>query len=197
MRSWTPLEGPYHGFLITHGKSISIADYLTLKEGDRVRSRPTCHYAYHPCDDAVLSLHEFAGKNWRLQHRKRLMMEEITSGTDELGVLLMGPPKGVYWFGSRLTIAEARRVAPHNNATSLQVTAAVLAGVVWALEHPREGIVEPEEMDFARVLEIARPYLGQMVGVHSDWTPLDGRERLFTEDLDREDPWQFKNIRVV
>jgi homospermidine synthase len=197
VRSWTPLEGPYHGFLITHGESISIADYLTLTEGDRVRSRPTCHYAYHPCDDAVLSLHEFAGKNWRLQHRKRLMMEEITSGTDELGVLLMGSPKGVYWFGSRLTIAEARRVAPHNNATSLQVTAAVLAGVVWALEHPREGIVEPEEMDFARVLEIARPYLGQMVGVHGDWTPLDGRERLFTEDLDREDPWQFKNIRVV
>jgi homospermidine synthase len=196
VRSWTPLEGPYHGFLITHGESISIADYLTVRDGDRVRSRPTCHYAYHPCDDAVLSLHEFAGKNWRLQNRKRLMMEEITSGIDELGVLLMGPPKGVYWYGSRLTIEEARRVAPHNNATSLQVTAAVLAGVVWALEHPNEGIIEPEEMDFARVLDVARPYLGEMVGVHGDWTPLDGRERLFPEDLDREDPWQFKNIRV-
>src|SRR6516162_5308023 len=133
VRSWTPLEGPYHGFLITHGESISIADYLTLRDGNRVRSRPTCHYAYHPCNDAVLSLHEFAGKNWQLQRLKRLMMEEISSGTDELGVLLMGPPKGVYWFGSRLTIAEARRIVPHNNATSLQVTAAVLAGVVWAL----------------------------------------------------------------
>ena len=197
VRSWTPLEGPYHGFLITHGESISIADYLTLRDGNRVRSRPTCHYAYHPCDDAVLSLHEFAGKNWRLQPMKRLMMEEITSGIDELGVLLMGPPKGVYWFGSRLTIAEARRTAPHNNATSLQVTAAVLAGVVWALEHPRQGIVEPEEMDFERILDVARPYLGEMVGVRGDWTPLDDRESLFAEDLDREDPWQFKNVRVV
>src|SRR5436190_208178 len=197
VRSWTPLEGPYQGFLITHGESISIADYLTVRDGHTVRHRPTCHYAYHPCDDAVLSLHEFAGKNWRLQNRKRLMMEEITSGTDELGVLLMGPPKGVYWYGSRLTIAEARRVAPHNTATSLQLTAAVLAGVGWALEHPNEGIVEPEGMDFARVLGIARPYLGEMVGVHGDWTPLDDRERLFPEDLDREDPWQFKNIRVV
>jgi homospermidine synthase len=197
VRSWTPLEGPYHGFLITHGESISIADYLTLKEGDTVRSRPTCHYAYHPCDDAVLSLHEFAGKGWRLQDRKRLMMEEIATGIDELGVLLMGPPKGVYWFGSCLTIAEARRVAPHNNATSLQVTAAVLAGMVWAIEHPREGIVEPEEMDFERVLEIARPYLGEVVGVYGDWTPLKDRERLFPEDLDREDPWQFKNVRVL
>ena len=197
VRSWTPLEGPYHGFLITHGESISIADYLTLRDGNRVRSRPTCHYAYHPCDDAVLSLHEFSGKNWQLQRLKRLMMEEISSGTDELGVLLMGPPKGVYWFGSRLTIAEARRTAPHNNATSLQVTAAVLAGVVWALEHPRQGIVEPEQMDFARILDIARPYLGEMVGVRGDWTPLDGRESLFAEGLDREDPWQFKNVRVA
>src|SRR5262249_48624680 len=111
VRSWTPLEAPYHVFLITHGKSISIADYLTLRDGARVLSRPTCHYAYHPCDDAVLSLHEFAGKNWRLQNRKRLMMEEIASGTDELGVLLMGPADGVYWYGSRVTIAQARRGA--------------------------------------------------------------------------------------
>jgi homospermidine synthase len=197
VRSWTPLEGPYHGFLITHGESISIADYLTIAEGGAARYRPTCHYAYHPCDDAVLSLHEFAGKNWRLQARKRLMMNEIAKGVDELGVLLMGQAGGVYWYGSRLSIDEARRVAPHNNATSLQVTAAVLAGVVWAIEHPHEGIVEPEALDFARILEIAGPYLGDVIGVRGDWTPLADRESLFAEDLDRDDPWQFKNIRVV
>ncbi len=195
VRSWTPLEGPYQGFLITHGELISIADYLTVRDGDTIRSRPTCHYAYHPCDDAVLSLHELAGKNWRLQDRKRLMMEEITTGIDELGVLLMGHSKGVYWYGSRLSIAEARRT-PHNNATSLQVTAAVLAGTIWAIEHPRAGIVEPEELDYERILEIARPYLGEVVGVYGDWTPLRDRERLFPEDLDRDDPWQFKNVRV-
>jgi homospermidine synthase len=197
VRSWTPLEGPYHGFLITHGESISIADFLTVREGGEARYRPTCHYAYHPCDDAVLSLHELAGKNWRLQAQKRLMMDEICKGTDELGVLLMGSPKGVYWYGSRLTIAGARRAAPHNNATSLQVTAAVLGGVIWAIEHPQQGVVEPEDMDFARIIEIARPYLGDVVGVYGEWSPLDDRERLFPEDLDRDDPWQFENIRVV
>ena len=125
------------------------------------------------------------------------MMDEIDKGIDELGVLLMGAPKGIYWYGSRLTIEEARRVAPHNNATSLQVTAAVLGGLVWALEHPQAGIVEPEDLDFVRVLDIARPYLGEIVGVYGDWTPLEDRGRLFPEDLDREDPWQFKNMRVV
>jgi homospermidine synthase len=197
VRSWTPLEGPYLGFLITHGESISIADYLTVRDGARVSYRPTCHYAYHPCDDAVLSLHELAGKNWELQTAKRLMMDEITTGIDELGVLLMGQAGGVYWYGSRLTIDEARRVAPYNNATSLQVTAAVLAGMVWAIEHPRAGITEPDEIDFQRILEIAGPYLGDVVGVYGDWTPLQNRERLFPEDLDRDDPWQFKNIRVL
>jgi homospermidine synthase len=197
VRSWTPLEGPYTGFLITHNESISTADYFTVRDGDAVRYRPTCHYAYHPCDDAVLSVHELGGKNWQLHDRKRLMMDEIISGIDELGVLLMGHKGGVYWYGSRLSIEQTRAIVPHNNATSLQVTAAVLAGMVWAIEHPRAGLVEPEELDFARILEVAGPYLGDVVGVRGDWTPLVDRERLFPEDLDRDDPWQFKNIRVV
>ena len=197
VRTWTPLEGPFHGFLVTHNEAISIADYYTLKQGGTVRYRPTVHYAYHPCDDAVLSLHEIAGKNWTLQANKRLMMREIVDGTDELGVLLMGHSKGAYWFGSRLSIHEARKLAPYNNATSLQVTVAVLAGMIWAIENPQEGIVEADAMDHARVLEIARPYLGEVVGVYSDWTPLKERGRLFAEAIDTDCPWQFKNFRVA
>jgi homospermidine synthase len=197
VRTWTPLEGSFHGFLITHNEAISIADYYTVRDGGRVLYRPTVHYAYHPCDDAVLSLHELAGKNWHMQPRQRLMMEEIDSGIDELGVLLLGHARGAYWYGSRLSIEEARRLVPHNNATSLQVTAAVLGGMVWAIENPRAGIVEADALDHARILEVAGPYLGEVVGVYSDWTPLLQREELFAEDLDRSDPWQFKNVRVV
>jgi homospermidine synthase len=197
VRSWTPLEGPYHGFLITHAEAISIADYYTHREGDQVRYRPTVHYAYHPCDDAVLSVHELWGKNFRQQESKRLMMDEIEHGIDELGVLLMGHAKGAYWYGSRLSVEEARRLVRFNNATSLQVTAAALAGMIWALENPERGLVEPDEIDHERILDICRPYLGKVVGEYSDWNPLYDRERLFPEDLDKGDPWQFKNFRVV
>ena len=99
--------------------------------------------------------------------------------------------------GSRLAIDEARRLAPYNNATSLQVAVSVGRAVVWALENPRRGIVEPDEMDYERCLALMRPYLGTVVGVYSDWTPLQDRGRLFPEDLDRDDPWQFRNFRVV
>ena len=136
--------------------------------------RPTCHYAYHPCDNTVSSLHEFAGKNWELPEKKRILMDEIIDGIDELGALLMGHARGAYWYGSRLNIHEARKLAPYNNATSMQVAAGVMGGVVWAMENPRAGILDPDDLDFQRVLEIANPYLGEVRGVYTDWTPLEG-----------------------
>jgi homospermidine synthase len=197
VRSWTPLQGPYHGFLITHAESISIADYLTLREGATVVYRPTGHYAYHPCDDAVMSIFEYCGKGYQLPARSRLLREEVICGTDELGILLCGNAKGVYWYGSRLTIEEARALAPCNNATTLQTAAGVLGGLIWTIENPGRGVVEPDAMDHERIMRIAEPYLGTMVGAWDAWTPLRGREQLFPEDVDRDDPWQFKNILVT
>jgi homospermidine synthase len=197
VRTWTPKAGHFHGFLITHGESISIADYLTVKKGEQLAYRPTVHYAYHPSDAAIVSVHELAGRNWIIQERKRIMMEEITSGIDELGVLLAGHKKNAYWYGSQLSIQEARQLAPHNSATSLQVTVATLSGLIWAIENPNSGIVEPDDLDFRRALEICRPYLGPVVGEYTEWHPLVDRGRMFPEDLDETDPWQFKNVRVV
>jgi homospermidine synthase len=197
VRTWTPRAGHFHGFLITHGESISISDYYTVKKGKQIQYRPTVHYSYHPSDAAVVSVHEFAGRNWLLQDRKRIMMDEITKGIDELGVLLAGHQKNAYWYGSQLSIEEARKLAPFNSATSLQVTVAALGGMIWAMENPTSGMVEPDEMNYQRVLEICMPYLGPVVGAYTDWTPLFERGRLFAEDLDTADPWQFKNVRVM
>ena len=197
VRSWTPMEGQFHGFLITHGEAISISDYFTVREKGQVAFRPTCHYAYHPCDDTVLSVHELAGKGWIGQQQRRVLMDEIYDGIDELGALLMGHERGAYWYGSQISVHEARTLAPYNNATSIQVAAGVMGGVVWAMENPRAGIIDPDDVDFERVLEIAKPYLGKVVGVYSDWTPLAGRNHPFPEDVDASDPWQFKNFRVT
>ena len=196
VRSWTPINGPYHGFLITHAEAISIADYFAVRKDTQVVYRPTVHYAYHPSDSAVLSVHEFCGRNYQIQDRKRILMDDISKGVDELGVLLAGHKKNAYWYGSQLSVEQARTLAPYNNATSLQVVVSVLAGMVWAMENPNNGLTEPEDMDFRRGLAICMPYLGPVVGHYTDWTPLTDRERLFPEDLDKSDPWQFKNVRV-
>ena len=197
VRSWTPTAKAQHGWLVTHNESISIADYLTVRNDGNVVYRPTCHYAYHPADDAVLSLHEMAGAQWQVQKEAHILDEtEIVDGIDELGVLVYGHAKNAYWYGSQLSIEETRRIALYQNATGLQVSSAVLAGMVWALENPSAGIVEADEVDFHRCLEVQMPYLGPVIGEYTDWTPLTDRNILFPEDVDLDDPWQFKNVIV-
>ncbi|MGB3500256.1 MAG: homospermidine synthase [Mesorhizobium sp.] len=198
VRTWCPTPGPQYGLLVTHNEAISIADFFTVynKKGEAT-FRPTCHYAYHPCNDAILSMNEMFGAAGKAQPIHHVLDEnELIDGVDELGVLLYGHKKNAYWFGSQLSLDEARRLAPYQNATGLQVTSSVLAGMVWALENPNAGIVEADEVDYRRCLEVQLPYLGPVNGYYTDWNPLVDRPGLFPEDIDRKDPWQFRNILV-
>ena len=194
VHSWCPTPGPQFGYLVTHNEAISIADYYTVGSGPAPEYRPPCHYAYHPCDDAVLSLHEMFGAGRQQPDHHILSEHEIVEGVDELGVLIFGHAKNALWYGSRLSNTETRDLAPDQNATGLQVTSAVLAGMVWALENPDAGIVETDEIDHARCLEIQMPYLGPVEAHYTDWTPLQDRWQHFPEDIDESDPWQFRNV---
>src|SRR5258708_18492617 len=137
------------------------------------------------------------GRAAKMQEKHHILDEnESVDGIDELGVLLFGHDNNAYWYGSQLSIEETRKLAPYQNATGLQVTSAVLGGMVWALENPNEGIVEADEMDFDRLLEIQMPYLGPVKGFYTDWTPLSDRPGLFPEDIDTSDPSQFRHKMV-
>lgn len=195
LKTWTPACGPCLGFLITHNEAISLAEYLTYSISSNEDYRPTVNYAYHPCSDAVLSIHELIGNSLVPQQRKRVLNgHEINRGADYLGVLLMGHEKNAYWYGSTLENSTAQILNSASSATTLQVAAGVLAGVMWAIENPERGIVEPEEMDFRFVLDVATPYLGDMVGTYTDWTPIKKNRPLFPETFDTHNTWQFENF---
>lgn len=197
VRSWCPDVGPQFGYVITHNEALSISDYYTVWKDGQAIYRPTCHYAYNPCNDAILSLHEINGAGQVPDKKHILSAEEIISGGDDLGVLLYGHAKGAMWYGSRLTTEEARALAPFQNATGMQVTSAVMAAIVWVAENPQAGFVEADEMDHARCLEVQRPYLGRIECHYTDWTPLAHRINHFAEDRDEEDPWQFTNFLAI
>ncbi len=198
VRSWSPILGPYHGYLVTHNESISLSHFLKITENNKVSYSPTVHYSYHPCDEAVFSIEQLRYKEYKLpsQDDMIVLQEQIIDGADELGVLLMGNTKGAYWYGSRLSNHDARNLCKYNTATSLQVTAGVLAGVMWAMENPTNGIVEAEQLDHTYIMDIASPYLGEVFGTYTDWSPLVNRNILFHENLYFDDPWQFKNFIV-
>lgn len=198
VRSWTPLGGPLLGHLVTHAEALSIADHLTLGDPQAPTHRPTVHYAYRPCDDALLSLHEMQARGWTPAVGQRLLGDDLVDGIDELGVLLGGPTGGALWLGSQLTLAQARAACPGNSATSLQVAAGVMAAAVWAVRHPQRGLLEPDDLPHEEILALARPYLGTLAAVRTDWTPLQSRDLGFRRDpgVGTDDPWQFAHVRV-
>ena len=95
------------------------------------------------------------------------MSDEITSGIDELGVLLMGHGLTSWWTGSQLDIHEARQLVPGQNATTLQVAAAVLGGVGLHDRNPWKGILVPDELPHEEILDVAGAYLGTCPSVRS------------------------------
>ena len=199
VRSWVP-DYTIHGMVVRHGESFTISDKLTVWKNGKAVYRPTMHYAYCPCDNAIISLHELRGRNYELQPKLRIMNDEITSGADILGALLMGHAYNSWWIGSDLSIEESRRLVPHQNATTMQVAISVIAATMWMIENPEQGVLVPDELPHDYVLDISKPYLGRWISKSSDWTPLKDYPTAFKgynkPDLDLKDPWQFKNFLV-
>jgi homospermidine synthase len=198
--SWVP-HYCIRGMIVRHGEAFTISDRLTVWEDGRPIYRPTVHYAYCPCDAALVSLEELRGRDYELQPNLRIMGDEIQSGTDILGALLMGHAYQCWWTGSVLSIEESRRLVPHQNATTMQVAISVVAAALWMVENPRRGVCVPEDLPHEYILDIARPYLGQSLSIPSDWTPLKYYLNNFHgynhPDVDFDDPWQFKNFLVT
>lgn len=175
VRSRVP-SGEITGMVIRHGEAVTIAHALTHCDaaGTPVY-RPTVHYAYKPTDEALRCMAEVRGRGYRMHDGWKIMSNDIVSGRDELGVLLMGHPFGSWWTGTVLGIDEARRLVPGQNATTVQVAASVLAAVEWMIRHPREGVRFPDDLPFEEILAVAGPYLGSQPSQAIDWSPTGDR----------------------
>ena len=199
VRSWVP-DYTIHGMVVRHGESFTLSDRLTVWENGKAVYRPTMHYAYCPCDNAIISLQELRGYDYALQVKQRIMNDEITSGADILGALLMGHAYNSWWIGSDLSIGESRRLVPHQNATTMQVAISVVASSMWMMQNPAQGVCVPDDLPHDYILEVSKPYLGKFISKSSDWTPLKHYQNVFTgynkPDLDWNDPWQFKNFLI-
>ncbi|MBU0581287.1 MAG: homospermidine synthase, partial [Candidatus Margulisbacteria bacterium] len=204
VRSWVP-AGEITGMVVRHGEAFTMSDYLTVWENGKAIYRPTVHYAYCCSDAGILSLHELEMRQFDLQKEKRVLMDEIISGRDELGVLVMGHDFNSWWTGSILDIEETRRLVPGQNATTLQVACSVLAAAIWMIRNPKEGVKVPDELPYKEILDVAKPYLGSLVSIPSDWDPIKNRQdhkffQKYRSDaikLDEENKWQFSTFLVA
>ena len=130
--------GAHHGFLITHNE-VDL-DRRLFHAARRPERASIARPATTPITRATTRCcrcTKCSAPPGKMQPKWHILDEnEIVDGIDELGVLLYGHAKNAYWYGSQLSIEETRALAPYQNATGMQVTSAVLAGMVWALENP-------------------------------------------------------------
>lgn len=195
VRSRVP-SGEITGMVIRHGEAFSLSDYLTRYDGNgQPVYRPTVHYAYCPCDVALESVAELRQNQYPPPSDWRILSDEITSGRDELGVLLMGHDFQSWWTGTILTIDEARALVPGQNATTLQVASSVVAAMLWMFRNPRAGVRLPDELPYDEILDFARPYLGRIVSQPIAWMPGINAEDLVADVTD-VGHWQFSKFRV-
>jgi homospermidine synthase len=201
VRSWVP-SGEIRGMVVRHGEGFTMSEHLTVTDpvtGNPIY-RPTVHYAYLPSDAAINSVMELRMRAWEMQPTQRIMNDEIISGADELGVLLMGHPFKAWWTGSVMTIDEARGVLGHQSATTMQVAGSIIAAVSWMIDHPHEGVCVPDDLPWDVLLKRTKPYLGTMFSAPVDWDPVSSRNDVFPgfgdsrDGLNLDDPWQFTNF---
>jgi len=196
VRTWVP-SGPTLGLVIRHGEAYTMSEHLTVEENGKTSYRPSVYYAYHVCEAAQSSLWEMESSSLQPPPSRRVMSDELIEGSDELGILLMGHAQRSWWFGSELSLDEARRILPGHNATTVQVAAGVAAALRWMLENPDQGVLVPDELPWESLLEAARPYLGRVTSRPVNWGPSDDdRVRTLWGPWDgrgkkADDEWQF------
>ena len=198
VHSWVPAGGPIIGMVVRHAESFSISDHLTVWEdtieGRLAVYRPTVHYAYMPCDNAILSLYELAMRNFKLQPKLRIMSDEIVERHRRARRAPHGPRP------DRLV---DRLAAGHPRSTPAGAGPERDDAPGCRRRAGRAGLHDPQPLRRAsscptscptgRFSTSPAPYLGPCPSVRTNWTPLESRSRLFAkwgtpavDDADRE-----------
>ena len=163
VRSWSPDAGPFVGYLITHMESLSIADHLTLRSSRRHRlsaDRALRLSAPAPTPSsrctswsAAASSRSRASGFWR-----------TTSSPARTSWACCSPAIHAARSGSARSCRSTRPAASCRTPTRPRCRSRPGSWAAWRRRSRARplGLVEPEELDFARVLAVARPYLGRV-----------------------------------
>lgn len=173
LKSYNPISGEYVGMCIPHGESVSIPRFLTYQIDSTQVYRPSAYYVYSPSDIAKKSLDTLRERNYIQQDMEYVLTSnDITSGQDAVGSLIIKNNGECYWAG---TIIEKKDVLsdyhPYVNPTCLQVACGVLTGVDYIANNRKKGVIFPEEVDSYRVFELCGRFLGKIRVGYVDYRP--------------------------
>ena len=185
-------EGPFQGHLVPHEETISIARSLEVEEDGKVIYRPTVAFIYKPCDYASRFLVKSRVNDYPIpdptkpldcedengisivrgyiypENVEMLYPDKIESGTEYVGVFLMGEGFQPVWVGNRIELPylyKSKASHSYQTPTITPVAMSALSAVCWMLKNKQKGgIYFPEEIpDYKGIIKTAEKYISKTI----------------------------------
>lgn len=184
--------GKFSGYLVPHEETITIAEGLEVKENGKVVYRPTVMFLYHPCEYATKYFNNAKVNDYLNPDENKPMdcenengesiirgytypknfeivyKEKIKSGTEYVGVLLLGDGFDPVWVGNRVEMPflyKDKKSSYWQTPTITPVAMSALAAVCWMIKNKdKGGIYFPDDiMDYKYILKVAEKYISKTI----------------------------------
>ena len=208
--------GGFEGFLVPHEETITIAKSLEVKEGEKVIYRPTVMFLYSPCTYASnyfkgAKVNDYPepdpdkpqdceNENGQTiirgyvypENVEIVYQEKIASGTEYVGVLLLGDNFQPVWVGNRVETSflyKNKKDSYWQTPTITPVAMSALAAVCWMLKNKEKGgIYFPDDIpDYKYILKIAEKYISKTIYKTFSQTDLEKNLHIDFRNLQMKD----------
>ncbi len=185
-------NGLFSGYLVPHEETITIAQNLEVKNNNKTIYRPSVMFIYKPCPYATKYMkdskvnnypHPLKGKpkdiddpNGKSIIRGHIYpinseiayQEKISSGTEYVGVLILGKKFNPVWVGNRVTLSylyKHKQKSFWQTPTITPVSMSALSAVCWMLKHPNQGgIYFPDDIkDYKYIIKKSEKYISPTI----------------------------------
>lgn len=185
-------NGKFEGFLVPHEETITIAKSLELKENGKIIYRPTVAFIYSPCEFARKYLEKAKANTYPIPDPNKpqdtenadgktiirgyiypekyeiVYREKIKSGTEYVGVLLMGEKFNPVWVGNRVNLDflyKNLKTSYWQTPTITPVAMSALSAVCWMIKNKNKGgIYFPDDIkEYKYILKIAEKYISKTI----------------------------------
>ena len=185
-------NGSFQGHLVPHEETISIARSLEVVESGKVTYRPTVAFIYKPCQYASEFLKQSKVNDYPNpdpmkpmdcedvsgtsivrgyiypEKVEMLYKDKIASGTEYVGVFLMGEKFEPVWVGNRIELpylSKGKSSHQWQTPTITPVAMSALSAVCWMLKNKTKGgIYFPEEIpDYKGIIKTAEKYISKTI----------------------------------
>ena len=190
-RTYYP-DGEFEGFLVTHEETATIAKGLEVKHNGKVIYRPSVMFLYKPCHLAEKYISEAKVNSYPdpdpdkpgdcedengdtiirgFKYPKKAEIaygDRISSGTEYVGVLLMGDYFDPVWVGNRIDLSflyKDKNTTYWQTPTITPVAVSALAAICWMIRNMENGgIYFPEDItDYKYILKLAEKYISKTI----------------------------------